>query len=144
VEPGDSGAPVVDARGAVHGVVIKRSPVGGIAELASELRGFMTSVGVQPSTGRSADLFARGMREFWALDFTAAHGDLQAAADAFTPHTLAAREAERADGLAQAGTTPQDRSRRRDALLALGIVAAAAAVACAGGLVRLRPTDGRR
>jgi hypothetical protein len=144
VEPGDSGAPVVDAHGAVHGVVIKRSPVGGIAELASELREFMAATGIQPSTGRSADLFARGMREFWALDFTAARGDLQAAADAFAPHTLAEREAQRAAGLARAGTTLEDRSRRRDALLALGIVAAAAAAACAAGLVRLRPTAGRR
>jgi S1-C subfamily serine protease len=144
VEPGDSGAPVVDARAAVHGVVIVRSPAGGIAELSTELRTLMTSAGVAPAPGRSAELFASGMRHFWALDFAAARDDLQAAAEAFPPHTLAAREAERAAGLERAGMALEGRSRRRDALLAVGIVAAVGAAACGAGLLRLRPAAGRR
>jgi hypothetical protein len=104
----------------------------------------MTQTGVTSSTGKSADLFASGMRKFWALDFAGARQDLEDAASTFPPHTLAAREADRAATLAQDGASLGGGSRRRNILLALGITAAVAALGCAAGLALLRPTAGRR
>ena len=134
VVQGDSGGPVVDAEGRVRGIVTRRSPQGGIAELATEVRQLLDANGVTQGTGTSADRFREGMAAFWDLDFTAAQAALAGARKAYPRHALAGVEGARAAALADADFALTGR-RRRDGLLAVGILATVAALACAIGLL---------
>lgn len=136
LEPGDSGGPVVDAAGNARGVAVIRTEHGGIAERATEVRQLLEGVDVEPSPGRSAQLFRGAMDRFWDLDLTAAERGLAAAGRAFPDHTLAALEARRARELALADFDLVGERRRQGFLLALGALAVAAALACAAGLAR--------
>ena len=120
LEPGDSGAPVIDAAGNVRGVAVIRREDSGIAERATEVRQLLEQVGVEPGVGRSAQLFRGAMAAFWDLDMAAAQRGFAAAERAFPDHTLAAHEGLRALQLAAADFA----------------LAVAAAVACAIGLAR--------
>lgn len=130
---GDSGGPVVDRDGAVRGIVTRRSPQGGIAELATEVRQLLERNDVDPGTGASADLFRAAMGSFWDLDFARAEQGLAATQQVFGPHALARAERARAEQLA-GGDYALTGARRHDGLLAVGILAAVAALACAAGL----------
>lgn len=134
VVQGDSGGPVVDRDGAVRGIVTRTSPHGGIAELSTEVRLLLTDHGVTPGTGASADRFRAAMGAFWALDFPAAEQGFIATEGAFGRHALARSERARAVALEQ-GDFALAGHARHDGLLALGILAATAALACGAGLV---------
>ena len=136
LEPGDSGAPVIDAAGNVRGVAVIRREDGGIAERATEVRQLLEQAGVEPGIGRSAQLFRGAMAAFWDLDMAAAQRGFAAAERAFPDHTLAAHEGLRARQLAAADFDLVGERRRQGFLLALGALAVAAAVACAIGLAR--------
>ena len=136
LEPGDSGAPVIDAAGNVRGVAVIRREDGGIAERATEVRQLLEQVGVEPGIGRSAQLFRGAMAAFWDLDMAAAQRGFAAAERAFPDHTLAAHEGLRARQLAAADFDLVGERRRQGFLLALGALAVAAAVAGAIGLAR--------
>ena len=136
LEPGDSGAPVIDAAGNVRGVAVIRREDGGIAERATEVRQLLEQEGVEPGIGRSAQLFRGAMAAFWDLDMAAAQRGFAAAERAFPDHTLAAHEGLRARQLAAADFDLVGERRRQGFLLALGALAVAAAVACAIGLAR--------
>ena len=143
VVQGDSGGPVVDAEGRVRGIVTRRSPQGGIAELATEVRQLLDANGVASGTGASADRFREGMTAFWGLDFAGAQADLAAARREFPPHALAGVEEARAAALADGEFTLTGR-RRHDGLLAVGVLAVVAALACAVGLLLPVLRDGGR
>jgi S1-C subfamily serine protease len=137
VQPGDSGGPVIDAAGRVRGVVIIRTAErGGIAERSTEVRQLLEQAGVTPGAGRSAELFRDAMTSFWSLDFAAAEQGFASTLAAYSDHTLARRETARAAGLAAADYRLRGERRVQAFLLALGALAAAAALACAVGLVR--------
>ena len=133
VVQGDSGGPLVDGDGRVRGIVTRRSPQGGIAELATEVRQLLSAHDATPGTGASADLFRAAMGSFWALDFARAEDGLAAARKVFPPHALAGAEEARAVALG-GGDFALVAERRRNGLLAVGILAAVAALACAAGL----------
>jgi hypothetical protein len=136
VQAGDSGGPVIDAEGNARGVVVIRRDEGGIAERATEVRQLLEAAGVDPSTGRSAELFREAMSAFWRLDLEAAQRGLAATLAAFPDHTLAEREAARARGLAAADFDLVGERRPQGFLLALGALAVVAALACGAGLAR--------
>lgn len=133
VERGDSGGPVVDADGRVRGIVTQRSREGGIAERATDVRLLLAEREIVPGAGASGDRFRAAMAAFWALDFPAAAQGFDATLQAFGEHTLAGTERRRATDLA-AGDFSLSGDRRHGALLAIGIVAGLAALACAAGL----------
>jgi hypothetical protein len=136
LQPGDSGGPVIDADGDARGVAVIRTAEGGIAERATEVRQLLEEAGIEPATGRSAQLFRSAMASFWGLDLAAARRGLSATLDAYEDHTLAAREERRARALAAADFTLVGERRRQGFLLALGALAVAAALACGVGLAR--------
>lgn len=142
VEPGDSGAPVIDDEGRVRGVVIqRRESGGGTAEQATEVRQLMEEVDVTPAPGPTAALFRGAMADFWNLDFAAAQKGFTATLAAFGGHTLAGVERKRAEELAAGDYRLEGMQRRRGVLLAIGVLAIVAAVVCA--LALARPRSGR-
>lgn len=144
VVQGDSGGPVVDRDGAVRGIVTLRSPRGGIAELATEVRLLLVDHGVMPGPDASADLFREGMGAFWALDFPLAEQRFASVVEsAYPAHALAGAERVRAASLATGDFTLAGQ-RRRGGLLAVGILAAVAALVCAVALALPVLSRGRR
>jgi hypothetical protein len=133
VERGDSGGPVIDAEGKLRGIVTQRSREGGIAERATDVRQLLETREVTPGAGASGDRFRAAMTSFWDLDFARAVEGFDATLQSFGDHTLAGAERRRAADLA-AGEFSLSGERRRGVLLALGIVAGLAALACAAGL----------
>ena len=144
VQGGDSGAPVVDEHGLVHGMVVLRLTEGavsrGVAERATEIRQLLDAHGLKPGPDPAAAAFREAMGAFWSLDMNAARTGFRATLAAFPGHTLARREAARAAALEDAGVRLEGRPRRRGALLALGILAAA--VAAGFGIALLRSVSG--
>lgn len=140
VERGDSGGPVIDSEGNVRGIVTQRSREGGIAERATDVRQLLEAHEITPGPGASGDRFRAAMASFWALDFARAVEGFDATLQSFGDHTLAGAERRRAAALA-GGDFSLSGDRRRGVLLAIGIVAGLAALACAAGLAG--PLTGR-
>jgi hypothetical protein len=144
VQGGDSGAPVVDEHGLVHGMVILRLTEGGVkrgvAERATEIRRLLEGEGLTPGPDPAAAAFREAMGAFWNLDMRTAGAGFLATLRAFPGHTLARREDARAAALENAEVRLGGRPRRRGALLALGILAAA--VAAGFGIALLRSVSG--
>jgi hypothetical protein len=147
VQGGDSGAPVVDGRGVAHGIVVFRLTDGGVrrglAEGATEIRQLLDQEGLTPGPDPAAAAFREAMGAFWNLDMGTAQDGFRTTLAAFPGHTLAPREAARAASLEDAGFRLEGRSRRRGALLALGIVASAVAAGFAIALLRSVSGDDR-
>lgn len=135
VEPGDSGAPVVDSDGHVRGIVTQSGAQGGIAEQATDVRRLLTSTGATPGPGPAGDRFRAAMEALWTLHLAAAEEGFDATLRAFPQHTLAPAERAHAAALA-GGDFALEGRRRRDLLLAVGILAGVVALACAAGLAR--------
>ncbi len=140
VQGGDSGAPVVDGHGLVHGMVVFRLTDGGVtrgvAESASEIRQLLDAQRLAPEPDPAAAAFREAMGAFWNLDMGTAQDGFRATLAAFPGHTLAPREAARAASLQNADFRLEGRPRRRGALFALGILAAAVAAGFAIALLR--------
>jgi hypothetical protein len=143
VRDGDSGGPVVDDAGRVRGVILltdTRSG-GGLIMPSREVSRLVRDAGVDPEPGAGDDTYRQGLRELWALDFPAARRSFAAAAKAFPAHTLAGALAKRATALETAEFRVAGERRPQAFLLALGIVSAIAALACA--LALAAPAIGR-
>ncbi len=135
VRGGDSGAPVVNADGAVRGVVIRQTREdAGIAERATELRELMTGTGVRGRAGVAAERFREGMRALWRLDPGRAERAFDDTLTAFPQHTLAVRERSRAEALADGDLRLAGERRPQSLLMALGVLAAAIAFAFGAAL----------
>ncbi len=137
VEPGDSGAPVLDAAGRVRGVVILRTENGGVAEQATEVRHLLESAGATPGEGPAAVAFRAAMQDFWNFDFAGAQKGFTTTLAAFGGHTLAGVERRRAEELAAGDYRLEGVRRVRGVLLGVGVVAIVAALICAVALARL-------
>jgi hypothetical protein len=145
VRSGDSGGPVVDADGAVRGIVIQRGDSGGgVAESATEVRTLLRDEGIDPGEGEAAEAFRAGMADLWRLDLEGAEAGLTRTLRAFPDHRLASRELERTRELAGGGFALRGRDRRDGLLLAVAIVALVGAAACALGLAWPSLTRARR
>jgi S1-C subfamily serine protease len=132
---GDSGGPAVDEDGRVRGVVLGNKDRFAFIMRSKEVVRLLTEAGVG-SRPRPVDrAYRRGLEQLWALDFSAARASFAAAAAAFPEHTLARPLRLRAAELASADFEIAGRRRPQGFLLALGIVSAIAALACALALV---------
>jgi hypothetical protein len=138
VRSGDSGGPVVDAAGAVRGIVIQRSDAGGgIAETATEVRELMEEQGLVPEPGLAAEAFRTAMTALWRLDLADAERGFARTLGADPTHSLASREQERSRALAGSTFALRADDRRRGILLGVAVLAIVAAAACAVALARL-------
>jgi hypothetical protein len=146
VQSGDSGGPVVDAAGAVRGIVIQRGEGGGgIAEQATEVRQLLEDEGVTPGEGPAGEAFRGGMAALWALDLDAAEAGFGRTLRADPAHALAERERTRVRELAASAFSLRAEDRREGILLAVAILAIAAAAGCAVALAwpSLTRSEGR-
>jgi len=126
---GDSGAPVVDARGRARAG--RRAPrLGRHHGGRSELRALLRRAGIANARGRSGALFARALARLWTLDLAGARRGLEARC-ASTPDTpSASRELRRVGELASARLALEPADRRTAPLRALSAASAVAAAAC--------------
>jgi S1-C subfamily serine protease len=136
IQTGDSGGPVIDAQGKVHGVVRWLATKGGIIERSSSVRQILAEADLTSAEGASGALFRRGMNEFWALELPAAQRTLAAAAAAFPSHTLASRQADRAAALQASPFSLRRTGGSQDRLFALATLFGLLAAGCIAGLVR--------
>ena len=132
VRDGDSG-PAVDADGLVLGIVlfIGDEDGGGLLMRSAEVDGLLKDAGVRAAAGPADADYRRGLNQLWALDFPAARDSFAAAERAFPQHTLAGALAARATALEDAEFRVAGRRRPQAFLLALGVVSAIGALACA-------------
>lgn len=131
VRQGDSGGPVVDAEGAVRGLVLFQSEQGGLAIRAGEIQSLLREEGILAGAGITTVRFRAAMSRFWDLDLAAAAAGLDATLTAFPAHTLAGPLAQRARELDAAGFALEGHRRPQGFLLALGVLSALGALACA-------------
>ena len=143
VRDGDSGAPALDRAGRVRGVILYRDPRrgGGSIMWWREVSRLLMDAGVVPRPGPADPAYRRGLRQLWELDFRAAARSFAAAAKAFPAHTLAGALERRAMDLEEAEFRIAGERRPQAFLMALGIVSAIAALACA--LALAAPAIGR-
>lgn len=150
VGPGESGGPVVDARGHVRGVTLGffRGSGEGFMEPAASVERLLLRSGAGNSEGASGRQFREGLVALWRLDLPHAEAHFRAARDAYPQHPLV--EAELAavrrvgDADFRLAGSPHDRG------LLAGVGAASGATAFAFGLAlvarrsrnRLGPDDG--
>jgi len=144
VEHGDSGGPVVDAAGSVRGIVTQKTPHGGIAERATEVRRLLEENRIIPGAGHTAEAFRGAMDALWRLDLAPAQTGFSSTLASFSAHTLAPQERARAQELAASTFRLRAADRRQGVLLAVGALALLAAAACAVALARLSPGSTRR
>jgi Trypsin-like peptidase domain len=136
IQPGDSGGPVVDEQGRVHGVVRwLAAKGGGILEPASSVRQILNEVGLSSAEGASGTLFRRGMREFWGLDYAAAQQTLASASAAFPDHTLAPSQAARARALQGSSFSLRRSDSPRDGFFALATLFGLLSAGCIARLL---------
>ena len=134
VRDGDSGGPAVAVDGSVRGVVLfigDEEHGGGLLMNSGEVGELLKEAGVSNDFGPADVAYRRGLDQLWALDFPAARESFTAAAKAFPQHALAGWLARRATALEDAEFRVAGRRRPQAFLMALGIVSAIAALACA-------------
>lgn len=141
VAPGDSGGPALDSEGQVHGVVLRPAterdtPVVGRTQTILDLLG--DRAGTAGANTSTSD-FAAAMDAFWRREYGDAQRRLSALGTRYDDPALVALEERRASRLAIAPFRVSGPSRFRGALLALGAMAAFAAVAF--GVLRLTARD---
>lgn len=136
IQRGDSGGPAVDAEGDVRGIVVLRGEGGGIIEQAAAVRRLLEEQGVASRPGAAGVTYRRAMDDMWSLDLPAAQRGFAETLNTFPDHTLARSEALRVADLSTARYSLVS-ERRRGLLLAVGILAALAGLACAARLAWL-------
>lgn len=140
---GDSGGPVVDREGRVRGMILLRFEGHGYMTTAAEIRTVATAAGVDLGEGATAAAFRSAMNRLWELDLEGAQAGFDETLDRFPAHALARIEERRTEELSAADYGLAAGSRRRGFLIALGVVAAVGAVACALRLGILEANEGR-
>lgn len=134
---GDSGAPVVDAGGRAHGVVLRlRRTDAPVIARAEAVRRLLEADRMTSSESPTITDFRTAMLAFWRRDYPAAASDLAVLGDADHDAPLVRQEHARATALADAAYVLHTPSRGRGAVLGIG--AMATLVAAALGVMRLR------
>jgi hypothetical protein len=137
VQLGDSGGPAVDGSGAVRGLVVRTaSEDGGVLEGADAIRGLLDRAGVSADEGPTTRAFRTAMDDFWRLDYAAARPELRAVLAMDPTHTVARGRLASLRSYQRAGFDLVGAPRVPGVLLALGVLAALAAVGCGLGLLR--------
>jgi S1-C subfamily serine protease len=140
IQKGDSGGPAVDAQGRARGMVFElvRKHPGGLIKSADTIRALLRRVGVTNDAGPTTARFVAALARVRRYDLPGARAELRETLRLFPTHPVARLELARVGTLERAGYRLTGPSRRRGALLALGVLSALAAVACAVGLLRPR------
>ena len=134
---GDSGAPVVDAGGRAHGVVLRlRTTDAPVIARAEAVRQLLEADHVTGGESPTITDFRTAMLAFWRRDYPAAASDLAVLGDADHDAPLVRQEQARATALVDAAYMLRTPSRGRGAVLGIG--AMATLVAAALGVMRLR------
>jgi hypothetical protein len=140
ISRGDSGAPVVDAEAAWHGIVRFTTSSGGAMDQAQAVLDDMQRLNIANANGPVFVTFQRGMDALWAGNYGAAEAAFGATLAADPGHPLAAREQRLATRLASA--KPVNRHPRwwRGLFLTLAVATALGALFCLRRLLVVRRT----
>ena len=137
---GDSGAPVVDAHGQAHGVVLRlRSDTAPVIARAESVRALLEADGVSGGESAATAEFRTAMAAFWRRDYGPAAASLKRLRDADPAGAFVRHEYERATALVAADYTLRRPSRTRGAVLAFGAMAAVCAAALGALRIRRQP-----
>lgn len=134
---GDSGAPVVDADGQAHGVVLRRrTSTTPVIARAESVRDLLAEDGATPVESAATNEFRSAMDTFWQRDYQLAATNLTLLSDAQPANPVIRHEQARATALQDAPYTLRIPSRRRGLILAIGTLATLSAAAL--GAIRIR------
>jgi hypothetical protein len=134
---GDSGAPVVDAFGQAHGVVLRRrTNTAPVVARAETVRDLLEADGATGGESAATTDFRTAMAAFWRRDYRSAAASLELLRDADPGAALVRDEHGRATALADADYALRAPSRARGVILAVGAMATLSAAAL--GAVRIR------
>ncbi len=131
---GDSGGPVIDAQGHVHGVLIRRALSGeslAFMTRSSSIRRLASNASMTLATTPSQSDFAFGMNAFWDRDYTASAQALTRTAIRLPDSAWIAAQAARASELADADYRVVRTEPWRLPLIVAGLMALAMTVALA-------------
>lgn len=134
---GDSGAPVVDADGQAHGVVLRlRRESAPVIARAESVRALLAADGTAPGESPATRELRDAMAAFWRREYGQAATSLALLLEANPDLPLVARELVRATALEGAEYTVHPPSRPRGVILAIGAMATLSAIAL--GAIRIR------
>lgn len=134
---GDSGAPVIDAFGQAHGVVLRRrTNTAPVIARAETVRDLLEADGATGGESAATTDFRTAMAAFWRRDYRTAAAKLDLLGDADPAAALVRHEHGRATALADSDYALRAPSRARGVILAVGAMATLAAAAL--GAVRIR------
>jgi hypothetical protein len=138
ISRGDSGAPVVDADAASHGIVRFTTSSGGAMDQAQAILNDLQRLNITNANGPVFTTFQRGMNALWSGNYAAAQTAFAATLAADPGHPLAAREQRLAAQLATAA--PANRRPRwwRGLFLTLAVATALGALFCLRRLLVVR------
>ena len=125
VEHGDSGGPVIDDRGHVRGVILRRAsgPTPPVMASANALRRLLAAHDVAATESAETTAFRDAMDAFWERRYALASARLSALGERYPDAALVRLESRRADALATGVYTLDGPSRIRGAVLATGAMA---------------------
>jgi S1-C subfamily serine protease len=145
IQQGDSGGPAVDPEARAHGMVFRmRSGPGGYIKSADSVRDLLTREGLSSDPGPTTRHFLAALALLRRFDLEGAARELRTTLRLFPRHAVARQELARVEALQAVGYRLSGPSRRRGALLAIGIISALLAVGCAIGLLRPRQAPAPR
>jgi len=137
---GDSGAPVVDADGQAHGVVLRRRrATAPVIARAEAVRDLLEVDGATAGESASTSDFRTAMEAFWRRDYRSAADRLEMLRDADPAAALVRHEHGRATALADADYALRAPSRARGVILAIGVMATLSAAALGAMRIRRQP-----
>lgn len=143
VRPGESGGPVVDARGHVLGVTLGffRESGEGFMEPAASVERLLRRSGAGNSEGASGREFREGLSALWHLDLRLAEAHFRAARDAYPEHPLVEAELAAVRRVGDADFRLEGSPRSRGLLAGVGAASGAMAFAFGLTLVARRPRN---
>lgn len=137
---GDSGAPVIDADGRVHGVLIRRAVARGesaVMARTSAVKRLAESAGAVAAPTQAGVDFLGGMYAFWRYDYENAATALQSAATALPDTPWVATQADRASALQDAEYAVVQHTPWRVPLVVGGLLAIIVSLGLGSRLMRL-------
>jgi len=138
ISRGDSGAPVVDAGGASHGIVRFTTSTGGAMDQAQAVLNDMQRLHITNASGPVFATFERGMNALWSGDYQIAQAAFAATLAADPGHPLAAQEQHLAAQLASVKAVNRRPRWWRGLFLTLAVATALGALFCLRRLLVVR------